>query len=73
MEPRLLKVEEAAHYLNFHPETMYELARRGIIPTVKVGRAVRFDRVELDKFVEKKIAESFEESLKSPWSYQNRI
>lgn len=73
MEPRLLKVEKAAEYLNLHTETVYGLARKGVIPTVKVGRAVRFDRLELDKFVENKIAESREEALKSPWSYQNRF
>lgn len=72
MEPRLLKADEAAKYLNFHEETVYEMARRGMIPTVKVGRAVRFDRIELDKWVDKKIAASVEEGVKSPWSYQNR-
>ncbi|MFN0118178.1 MAG: helix-turn-helix domain-containing protein [Elusimicrobiota bacterium] len=73
IEPRLLKADEAAQYLNYHYETLYELARRGEIPAVKVGRSVRFDRLELDKWVDKKIAESHEEALKSPWSYKNRF
>lgn len=72
LEPRLLKIADAACYLNYHEETLYELARKGFIPVVKVGRSVRFDRLELDRWIERKIAESQAEALQSPWSYQNR-
>lgn len=72
MEHRLLKVDEAATYLNFHPETLYELARKGVVPAVKQGRAIRFDRVELDRWIDKKISDAKEEASDSPWSYLNR-
>ena len=73
MEPRLLKADEAARYLNYHAETLYELTRKGMILAVKVGRSLRWDRVELDKWIDKKIAESRAESLESPWSYISSI
>lgn len=72
MEPRLLKVDEASRYINLHEETVYDLARKGVIPVVRVGRSIRFDRYALDLWIDKKIAESQTEALQSPWSYLNR-
>src|SRR5262249_17410777 len=40
---RLLKVEEAARYLGLEVDTVYKKARLRELPSVKVGRALRFD------------------------------
>jgi excisionase family DNA binding protein len=53
MEPRLLTIDEASQYLSLHPKTIYFMARKGELPVVKVGRAVRFDRIALDHWIEK--------------------
>jgi len=49
---RLLNVEEAAQYLSLQPDTVYKKARLRELPSVKVGRALRFDVVELNRYVE---------------------
>jgi excisionase family DNA binding protein len=40
---RLLNVEEAARYLGLEVDTIYKKARMRELPSVKVGRALRFD------------------------------
>lgn len=44
---RLLTVQEAAQYLGLQEDTMYKKARLRELPSVKVGRALRFDVVAL--------------------------
>lgn len=66
MQSRLLTAEEVSRYLNLHPQTVYFMARRGILPVLKVGRAVRFDKVEIDLWIKRKIDENHEKLL--PWA-----
>lgn len=42
VEP-LWRVEQVAEFLRESVQTVYSLARRGIVPSVRVGRSVRFD------------------------------
>ena len=49
---RLLKVEEAARFLGLTVDTVYKKARSREVPSVKVGRALRFDIKALERFVE---------------------
>ena len=63
MQSRLLTAEEVSQYLNLHPQTVYFMARRGELPVVKVGRAVRFDKVELDLWIKRKVEENHEKLL----------
>jgi excisionase family DNA binding protein len=49
---RLLKVGEAARFLGLKVDTVYKKARLREVPSVKVGRALRFDTRALERFVE---------------------
>ena len=49
---RLLNVREAARYLGLETDTVYKKARLRELPSVKVGRALRFDVKALERFVE---------------------
>ena len=49
---RLLNVEEAARYLGLEVDTVYKKARLRELPSVKVGRALRFDVNALDGYIE---------------------
>jgi excisionase family DNA binding protein len=49
---RLLNVREAARYLGLEVDTVYKKARLRELPSVKVGRALRFDVKALERFVE---------------------
>ena len=48
---RLLKPAEAAEYLGLTLPTIYTKASRRQLPTVKVGRSLRFRRADLDKII----------------------
>ena len=50
---RLLNVREAAKYLGLEVDTLYKKSRLRELPSVKVGRALRFDVKALERFVEK--------------------
>ena len=43
----LLRAGEAAELLAIGRSTLYELAAKGIIPTVRVGQSLRFSREQL--------------------------
>lgn len=48
---QLVNVNEAAHFLAVSPSTLYGWVWQRRIPFVKVGRAVRFDMADLERFV----------------------
>jgi excisionase family DNA binding protein len=47
--PELLRVEEVAAYLEVSKGLVYEMARRGELPTVRLGRLLRIRRDGLTK------------------------
>ena len=57
---RLLNVREAAQYLGLQADTVYKKARLRELPSVKVGRALRFDVQALSRFVEQHTIETLE-------------
>jgi excisionase family DNA binding protein len=50
---RLLNVREAALYMGLDVDTVYRKARLRELPSVKVGRALRFDVKALEAYVER--------------------
>ena len=48
---RLLRITEVADLLSITPSRAYELARRGLLPVVRLGRQVRVDREQLAAFI----------------------
>ena len=58
-----MTVEEASEYLHLHPQTIYVMARQGALPILKVGRAVRFDKLALDRWIQRKMDENHEKLL----------
>lgn len=49
---RWITINEAANYLSLHPKSVYSLASRKIIPSVKIGRSVRIDLKALEASLE---------------------
>ncbi len=52
-QQRLLRSKEAAIYLGISERKLWTLGRGGEIPRVCFGRTVRYDRVDLDAWIEK--------------------
>jgi excisionase family DNA binding protein len=48
---RLMKAKEAAELLQVSLQRIYELARKGLVPNVRIGRQVRFDEEALRGWV----------------------
>jgi excisionase family DNA binding protein len=57
---RLLNVSEAALYLGLEVDTVYRKARVRELPSVKVGRALRFDVEALDLYIEQHAIETID-------------
>ncbi len=57
---RLLNVEEAAGFLGLQVDTVYKKARLRELPSVKVGRALRFDAKALERYIEQHTIETLE-------------
>jgi excisionase family DNA binding protein len=51
-EPLLLDSHEAARLLAVSPRTLWSMTKRGVLPAVRIGRAVRFDPADLRRFIE---------------------
>ena len=57
---RLLTAREAAAYLGLAEDTVYKKARWRELPSVKVGRSLRFDLRALERFVEQNTIETLD-------------
>ncbi|OGX23242.1 MAG: hypothetical protein A2Y03_02875 [Omnitrophica WOR_2 bacterium GWF2_38_59] len=54
MEKRFLTTKEIAFYLGLSQDTIRAWVRRGCIPFSKLGSAVRFDLLSINKWLKKK-------------------
>ena len=57
---RLLDARETARFLGLQVETVYKKARLRELPSVKVGRALRFDVEALERFIEQHTIETID-------------
>lgn len=51
IDERLVKIERAAEITGYKKGYLYELVCKNAIPYVRVNRSIRFDPVELDKWM----------------------
>ncbi|MFH1367934.1 MAG: helix-turn-helix domain-containing protein [Elusimicrobiota bacterium] len=54
MEKRLLNITEASEYLGIKKNTLYGWVCYRKIPYVKIGRLLKFDKHDIDKWIDKK-------------------
>jgi len=48
---RLIRPKDAAGYLCISERKLWAMTKGGIIPAVRLGRSVRYDRGDLDEFI----------------------
>ncbi len=51
MPTEVMTVQELAEYLKLDPQTIYRRFRRGELPGVKIGKAIRFKRDVVDNWL----------------------
>ena len=51
MADKLLKSTEVAELLDVKPERVFALAREGILPSVRLGRQLRFSNEAIVEFI----------------------
>ena len=56
-DARWVSVPEAAEVLGVHPMTLYRLARRNVVPHIRLGRTVRVNMTELKEVLTRGPAE----------------
>jgi excisionase family DNA binding protein len=54
MEKRLLNINEASEYMGLSKNTLYSWVCQRTIPFVKCSRLLRFDKADLDKWIEQR-------------------
>jgi excisionase family DNA binding protein len=47
----LLTPQEAGRLLQLPTSTVYDLTRRALLPHIRIGRAIRFSRADLEGFL----------------------
>ena len=52
MQTRLIDVKSVAERLGEKPATVYDYARQGILPCVRLGRKVKFDPKAIERWIE---------------------
>lgn len=50
MEDKIFSIDEVAAYLKIPKSTIYKLSERGKIPSIKIGKQLRFRQSSLDKW-----------------------
>ncbi len=58
MEEHLLKSEEVAQILHVSRSFAYQLMKRGDIPTVRIGTAVRVRPQDLEHYIMKRVSQN---------------
>jgi excisionase family DNA binding protein len=51
MDNKLMDVDEASQYVGLSQFTVRRLARQGVLPAAKIGRAYRFKREDIDSYI----------------------
>jgi excisionase family DNA binding protein len=66
-ERRFITCRECAELYHFHVQHVYELIARGLLPSCRIGGAIRVDRVRLDQDLENQILERAGRQQKAGW------
>jgi excisionase family DNA binding protein len=50
--PEIMTLQQVAEYLKFSKDKVYQMANAGKIPAIKIGKQWRFDKNDLNKWIE---------------------
>jgi excisionase family DNA binding protein len=55
-QSEVLTVNEVASFLRVNPKTVYGLAKKGLLPSFRVGRVMRWRRSDVNRFMSQPIS-----------------
>ncbi len=64
MVTEVMTVSEVAVYLRVNPQTVYRKAKAGEMPALRIGRAIRFRKTELDEWMKMAVRPVVEDEVK---------
>ena len=67
MERWLMKAEEVAGMLSLSRAQVFQLARRGVIPSIRIGRSVRFPAEALRDWLGRQVDEASDMGAPTRW------
>lgn len=50
---RLMSIRETAEYLSISTRHLWTITNSGQLPNIKMGKSVRYDRVDVDAYIER--------------------
>lgn len=51
--PEIMTLQQVAEYLKFSKDKVYQMANAGKIPAIKIGKQWRFDKNDLEKWIDR--------------------
>ncbi|HBE45179.1 MAG TPA: DNA-binding protein [Deltaproteobacteria bacterium] len=64
-EKEIMTVKQVAEYLQMDEHTIYKLARKGLIPSLKIAGQWRFKKDVIDKWISEQSLERVAQNIKS--------
>ncbi len=65
-EKEIMTVKQISEYLQMDEHTIYKLARKGLIPSLKIAGQWRFKKDVIDKWISEESLERVTQNIKSP-------
>lgn len=63
MEEKLFSIDEVSRYLKIPKSTLYKLSEKGLMPSCKIGKQLRFRKSSLDGWITEKESVSTSQTL----------
>jgi excisionase family DNA binding protein len=64
-EKEIMTVKQVSEYLQMDEHTVYKLARKGLIPSLKIAGQWRFKKDVIDKWISEESLERVTQNIKS--------
>ena len=64
-EKEIMTVKQVSEYLQMDEHTVYKLARKGLIPSLKIAGQWRFKKDVIDKWISEQSLERVTQNIKS--------
>ncbi len=72
-EKEIMTVKQVSEYLQMDEHTVYKLARKGLIPSLKIAGQWRFKKDVIDKWISEESLERVTQNIKSSLKKKDKV